>query len=118
MNAAPGEGRPTLDRLVAAVEYAVNLMGIDHVGIGTDHSANSATKEEWETMFGRPGRYPEVTGNLGAWFGFETRYVDGLHSIELLPRLTDALLRKGYAEAHLEQILGGNVIRLFSEAWR
>lgn len=118
MNAVPGGGRPTLDHLVTAIDYAVDLMGIDHVGIGTDHSANSATKEEWERMFGRPGMYPEVTGSLGAWFGFETRFVDGMHSTELLPRLTEALLRKGYAEAHVQQILGGNLIRLFSQVWR
>jgi membrane dipeptidase len=29
-----------------------------------------------------------------------------------LPKLTDALLKKGYSEADIEKILGGNILRV------
>ena len=118
MNAVPGEGRPTLQNLVAAVDYTTDLIGVEHVGIGTDHSANSATREEWETMFGRPGRYPTVTGHLGDWFGFDTRFVNGLQSTDRLPLFTDALLNRGYSGTDVQMILGGNFLRLLSAVWR
>ncbi|HXX39309.1 MAG TPA: membrane dipeptidase [bacterium] len=117
INAAPEGGRPTLDDWLSMIDYAVDLMGVDHVGIGTDHSADSATKEEWERLFGRSGRYPEVTGHLGSWFGFETRFVDGFQSIDRLGRVPEELLRRGYAEADVRGILGENFLRLFSSVW-
>jgi membrane dipeptidase len=120
MNAAPGAGRPILRDLAGMIDYAVDVMGIDHVGIGTDQSADSATREEWEAMFGgpgRPSRYPEITGHLGAWFGFDTRFVEGFDSIDCFPRLTDALLAKGYADADVRKILGENFLRLFANVW-
>jgi membrane dipeptidase len=39
----------------------------------------------------------------------------GMEDASRLPRITDALLRKGYSEADVEKILGGNTLRLMQD---
>lgn len=40
----------------------------------------------------------------------------GLEDVSCYPRLTDELLRRGYSEADVQKILGGNVLRAFRQA--
>jgi membrane dipeptidase len=40
----------------------------------------------------------------------------GLEDVSCYPRLTDELLRRGYSEADVHRILGGNVLRAFRQA--
>jgi len=39
----------------------------------------------------------------------------GMEDAACLPRITDALLRRGYSEAGIEKILGGNALRLMQD---
>ena len=44
----------------------------------------------------------------------------GMDDVSRLPRLTDALLKRGYSEANVEKILGGNFLRVMERvesAW-
>lgn len=74
------------DRFMAAVFYAINVMGIDHVGIGAD----------WDGGGGVPG----------------------MEDITKLPRITQALLDKGYSKADIAKIWSGNVLRVMAEVER
>lgn len=112
------EGRPRLNDLLDIIDYTVDLVGIDCVGVGTDHGEGARPPEEWEKLWGRRGgRYPEVTGGLGEWFGFETRYVEGFSSAAHWPNLTAGLVNRGYSEGDILKILGGNFLRLFRQVW-
>jgi membrane dipeptidase len=42
----------------------------------------------------------------------------GMEDCSLLPRLTDALLKRGYAERDVKKILGGNLLRVLEQAER
>ena len=44
------------------------------------------------------------------------RWPVGLEDVSSYPRLTEELLRRGYSEADVHKILGGNVLRAFREA--
>jgi membrane dipeptidase len=51
---------------------------------------------------------------LGSDFdGAEMPY--GMEDASGLPRITDALLRRGYSETDIEKILGGNALRLMQD---
>ena len=51
---------------------------------------------------------------LGSDFdGAEMPY--GMEDVSCLPRITEALLRKGYSESDIEKILGGNALRLMQD---
>ncbi len=109
--------RPSLEDVIDMIEYIVDLIGIDHVGIGTDHGEGVYKAEEWEAKWGAAGLYPEVTSGLGSWYGFNARYAEGLHSAALFPNLTDGLLARGYADADVLKILGGNFYQLLLDTW-
>jgi len=39
----------------------------------------------------------------------------GMEDVSKLPKITDALLKKGYSEADIEKILGGNILRVMEQ---
>ena len=43
---------------------------------------------------------------------------DGLQDCSKLPKITEALLRKGYSEEDIRKILGGNILRVMAESER
>lgn len=71
----------TLSRLVDHIDHIVQLVGVDHVGIGSDFDGVQAALSD-------------------------------LASVADLPNLTRELLRRGYSEADVAKILGGNVLRV------
>jgi membrane dipeptidase len=77
----------TVSRLVDHIDHVVNLVGIDHVGIGTDFDGVQATLSD-------------------------------LADVSQLPNLTSELLRRGYSEAEIDKILGGNMLRVMDEVMR
>jgi membrane dipeptidase len=53
---------------------------------------------------------------IGSDFDGITMWPVGLDDVSSYPRLTDELLRRGYSEADVHKILGGNVLRAFRQA--
>ena len=41
----------------------------------------------------------------------------GMEDVSKLPKITDALLKKGYSEQDVQKILGGNILRVM-DRWR
>jgi membrane dipeptidase len=89
--------RPTIERLVDHVEHAVEIAGIDHVGLGADFIAQVG-----EAI---PGLLPD-----GEW------EIEGLRGPDGYPALLDALQRRGFAGHAIAQIAGGNLLRLLGRA--
>ncbi|KGQ19578.1 Zn-dependent dipeptidase [Lysobacter dokdonensis DS-58] len=73
-----------VDTVLDHIDYAVKVVGIDHVGIGSD--------------------FDGVSGELP---------VD-LKSVKDFPVLVDGLLKRGYSEADIRKILGGNMLRVWT----
>ncbi len=53
---------------------------------------------------------------LGADYDGVTSLPVGLEDVSTYPRLTEALLKKGYSKEDIHKILGGNILRVFREA--
>jgi membrane dipeptidase len=98
----------TLDRMVDHVDHAVEVMGIEHVGLGGDFIRQVA----------RSGciRMPTSAQALLPPGMTAESSLDGLAGPEGYPNLLDVLRRRGYEGERLEAILGGNFMRLFREA--
>ncbi|MGV8940898.1 MAG: dipeptidase [Lysobacter sp.] len=73
-----------IDAVLDQIDYAVTLIGIDHVGIGSD--------------------FDGVSGEL----------VDGLRTVADFPNLITALQARGYPDADIRKILGGNLLRAWA----
>jgi membrane dipeptidase len=80
--------RPPLSSLIDHIDHIAKVAGIDHVGLGSDFDGVS-------------GATPE-----------------GIDSAADLPKITQALLDRGYSADDIRKILGGNLLRVFREAER
>jgi membrane dipeptidase len=106
LSAFLGEGGPTPERLVDHIDHVANLVGHQHVGLGLDYVYDLPTFEAFVARM--PDKYPTDAG-----------YAD-MKQLELedAPRITEELLRRGYAEKDIRGILGENWLRVRSEVWK
>ena len=80
--------RPPLKSLIDHIDHIAKVAGVDHVGLGSDFDGVS-------------GAMPE-----------------GMDSAADLPKITQALLDRGYSADDIRKILGGNLLRVFREVER
>jgi membrane dipeptidase len=100
----------TLEHFVAHVDRAVEIMGIDKVGIGTD----------WGTVFPKP--LERLMDAEMVKFGFRPEHrtswgatVEGYRSWREWPNITRALVWRGYSDADITRLLGANFLRIFRD---
>src|SRR5467141_725816 len=78
--------RVEFGKIIEHIDHAVNVAGIDHVGLGSDFD------------------------------GANMPY--GMEDATKLPKITEALLQKGYSEGDVKRILGENTLRVMTEVER
>jgi membrane dipeptidase len=77
--------RPTkIEAVLEQIDYGVKLVGIDHIGLGSD--------------------FDGVSGNLP----------EGLSSVADYPNLVAGLQKRGYSDDDIRKILGGNLLRVWT----
>jgi len=89
-----------------------------------DHEAmakGELPKVMWEKIVEHIDHAVKVAGadhvGLGSDFDGATMPL-GMEDASKLPKITDALLKKGYAEPDIEKILGGNILRVMEQVER
>jgi membrane dipeptidase len=100
--------RPTLDDFLDRMEYVINLIGVDHVGVGSDIFA-SKNAIFWRATTKR--RYPEMIGA----FDRDTIRVKGYDNHHELKNVATGLRARGYGDADILKVMGGNWMRIFTE---
>lgn len=100
----------TVDDYVEAIEYVMNIVGEDAIGIGTDFTqGHDKSFFEWLT---HDKGYARRLTNFGKIINPE-----GIRTIGEFPNLTEALLRRGFSEAQTRKIMGENWVRVLKEVW-
>lgn len=94
--------RQNIDGLVDHIEHIIDLVGVDHVGIGPDFLREVLADITPPCCEGVDYTGVDTTTEL-----------PGLNGPAELPALTEALVRRGLGEKEIMAILGGNVHRLF-----
>ena len=106
----------TVDDFIGQIEGIVDLVGIDHVGIGLD-VFEAMTEDDLavrkETFL---RAFPELAADPTA-LTLENYYTKGLSSGSMIRSLGDPLRQRGYSDEAIRKVLGGNFMRLFSEVW-
>ena len=74
--------RPTLAQLIDHIDYIIKLIGVNHVGLGSDFDGIESAPQ-------------------------------GLNGVQDFPKITAALLKRGYSKRDIKKILGGNFLRIF-----
>jgi membrane dipeptidase len=81
----PHPSAATIDDVIANIDHVAKVAGIDHVGIGTDFD------------------------------GIGNDVPKGLEDASKMPTLAAALRKKGYSEADVEKVMGGNFLRVMKQ---
>jgi membrane dipeptidase len=111
--------QPTAADVIAHLEHAIAVAGEDHVSIGTDGrvSATEVTPE-FVAAFRRNTQERKALG-IAAPYETEDGYLfaSDLNSPRRLETLAEKLLARGHGEQRVQKLLGGNLVRVFGEAW-
>lgn len=111
-------GKPTvgLEDLLAHVDHAVKVAGVEHVGFGSDGGvARTGGDDEAQDLKGF-GRFVERNKGLpGSEQMPRHLIVAELRGPDRMLRLAEGLDRRGYKPADIEKILGGNFERLLRD---
>ena len=100
----------TIDDYVEAIEYVMNIVGEDAIGIGTDFTQGHG-EEFFEWLTHDKGYARRLTR-----FG-EIINPQGIRTIGEFPNLTEALLRHGFSESQVRKIMGENWVRVLKDVW-
>jgi len=99
-----------LDDWLRHLDYMVEMIGPDHVGIGLD-VGQSRTEEDVNRL---NTRFPEFLKDLPP---LSLRFNSDLNTPDKTPKITEALVKRGYSEADIRNILGLNFLRVFEQVW-
>ena len=106
---SPDHPRHSLESVMDHVEYCIDLVGIDHVGLGPD------------TFFGDHvalHRFYSAAFDTGEVPGFEeVDHVEGLENPSEFPNVIRWLVGHGYDDEQIGKIVGGNALRALREVW-
>lgn len=121
--ASRGYEGTTIDDILAHIDYVADLVGVDHVGIGSDiiefiddkflgglrTRAVSHSSEPFD-VFLEAGYLSKTR--------FETFYPREFNTLAKSQKLTMGLVAAGYSDHEILKILGGNFLRLFTRVWK
>ena len=100
----------TVDDYVEAIDYIVNLVGEDRVGIGTDFTQGYGREFfDWIT-------HDKGNGRKLTEFG-EIINPEGMRTIGDFGNLTAAMQKAKWSESKIEKIIGMNWVNLLDEVW-
>ena len=101
----------TIEHMVDHIDHVVKIAGIEHVGIGTDADLNGHDDLPPEQIKLAKSLYDSS-------YGFRDKLdTDGFDDPLRFYNLTEVLVRRGYSDANIEAILGGNFGRLLGQVW-
>jgi membrane dipeptidase len=101
----------TVANMVDHIDHVVKLAGIEHVGIGSDADLNG-----YDDM--PPDQYRDLKASYKASYAFRDKIdIDGFDHPQKIYDLTEELIRRGYSDANIRLILGGNFRRLLGATW-
>jgi membrane dipeptidase len=102
----------TVDHMVDHIDHVVKLVGIEHVGVGTDADLNG-----YEDM--PADQLKMLRESYKASYAFRDKIdTDGIDHPQKIFDLTEALIRRGYSDENIAAVLGGNFRRLLGAVWK
>lgn len=104
------KGRATLDLFLDHIDHMVDVVGIDHVGLGLDQLVGSTYSGPVpDSIRWPPEAYPP---SYDDWI-----YVEGLEDHSGIPLIAAGLKERGYDDDGVKKIMGENWLRVWEEVW-
>ncbi|MGE5647849.1 MAG: dipeptidase [Acidobacteriota bacterium] len=87
---------PTIDDVLDHFDHVAKIAGVEHLGLGSDNDLDGRD---------RNGAYTRMD-------------IGGLDHPKRVFDLTEGLVRRGYTDAHIRLVLGGNFARALGAIWK
>lgn len=102
----------TIVDYVDHIEHVIGLVGIEHVGIGTDSDLNGYDDMPADQNTMLRNAYKDS-------YAFRDKIdVDGFDHPRKMFDLVEELIRRNYSDENIELVLGGNFARLLRDTWK
>jgi len=105
----------TIEHVLDHIDHAVKLVGVDHVGVGSDldmvgnpNPIGGGSDPRTQPNFDRYKYHEDSAGKIT---------IAGLDHPKRMFDLTDGLIRRRYTDANIAGILGGNAVRVLTDIW-
>lgn len=108
--ARPGK-EGTLSDYLNHLDYIVNLIGVDHVGIGADINENmrvTPIRSDFEVQYSYM-----LKKNIKT----PAPAIQGFNEPQEIINVTRGLVARGYSDEEIKKILGGNFMRIAHQVW-
>jgi len=101
----------TVANMADHIDHVVKLVGIEHIGIGSDADLNG-----YDDM--KPDQYQAPKASYKSSYAFRDKIdIDGFDHPRKVFDLTEELIRRGYSNDNIKLVLGGNFRRLLGANW-
>jgi membrane dipeptidase len=102
-----GGAEVTLSEMIDHVDYIIERIGVDHVGIGLAIFENHP-----QSFYDQFASLPVDVYGTAPW-----EWPTGISTVSEFPNLTAELIRRGYPNEDILKIIGGNMLRVCTNAW-
>jgi membrane dipeptidase len=101
----------TIKNVIDHYDHVAKLVGVEHVGVGSDIDLDG-----YDAL---PDDYKKwLRGLYKSSYAFRDRMdIDGANHHKRMYDITEGLIRRGYSDANIELILGGNFRRVLGQIW-
>lgn len=110
-NFVKGSEPTTVDDYIAHFDHVRDLVGVEHLGIGSDidlHGYDDMPAEE----------YARLKAAYKGSYAFRDKIdIAGIDHPKRMFDVTEGLIRHGYTDDHVRGVLGGNFQRVLGEIW-
>nr|WP_253201558.1 membrane dipeptidase [Sphingomonas quercus] len=102
----------TIADLVDHIDHVARLIGVDHVGIGTDADLYGYDKMQ-------PDQYAALKAGYKDSYGFRDKIdIEAFSGPMKMYNLVEELVRRNYSDDNIRAVLGGNFRRLLGATWK
>lgn len=108
-NVLSNASRQTVEVMVDHIDYCVKMVGVDHVAIGSDNYFGDKNANHAHTI-----REHSADG-LQNYLTFSAPFMEAIENPSEWMNITRALVKRGYSDADIEKLIGGNTLRLVEQ---
>ena len=102
----------TVQDMADHIDHVAKLVGVEHVGIGSDSDLLGYDKMP-------PEMNKALRANYKSSYAFRDKIdIDGYDTPKRVYNLTEVLVKRGYSDHDIGLILGGNFQRLLTQTWK
>ena len=113
------DSHPKGEDLLRHVEHIANVAGEDHIGIGTDNGVLPTTLDAETKKKLEKWQLDRIKAGIAAPGEAVGVYpmVEDYNSVDRYERFASDLAKRGWSQARLEKLMGGNFLRVYRDAW-